>query len=51
MTDRELLESLIKKVNANQSQISNIELKMDQFIKEYKEMLYGYGRNGRKVSK
>ena len=51
MTDRELLESLMKKMIDNQSQLSNIELKMNLFIKEYKEILYGYGRNGKTSSK
>ena len=51
MTERELLESLLKKVTANQSQISNIELEIDQFVKQYKEMLYGYGRNDKYASK
>lgn len=40
MTERELLESLMEKSIANQSQISNIEFKMDQFIKEHKEIIY-----------
>lgn len=47
MTDRELLESLMKEVLANQSQIHNVEVKIDQFIKEQKDVLYGYGRNDR----
>jgi len=51
MTDRELLESLIEKVNTNQSQTNNIEIKMDQFAKEYKEMLYEYGQNCGKLAK
>lgn len=40
MTDRELLESFIEKSIANQSQINNIEFKIDQFIKEQKEIMY-----------
>lgn len=51
MTDRELLESLMKTITANQSQINNIECKIDQFIKEHKAVLYGYGRNDKYASK
>lgn len=43
MTDHELLEVLMEKMDANQSQINNVELKIDQFIKEYKEIMYEYG--------
>jgi hypothetical protein len=45
MTDRELLEVLVEKITVSQSQLSNIELKMDQMIKEQRDILYGYGRN------
>ena len=51
MTDRELLEFLIKEMSATQSQLSNIELKIAQFIKEHKAILYGYGQNDKYVSK
>ena len=39
MTDRELLEDLVKNSIANQSQINNIELKIDQIIKEHKAIM------------
>ena len=51
MTDRELLESLIEKMTATQSQISNIESKIDKFIKEYNNILCGYARNNKYASK
>lgn len=51
MTDRELLESLIEKMDVNQSQINNIELKLDQFIKQYNGIVYGYARNDKYESK
>ena len=51
MTDRELLESLLKEVATNQSQIRNVELKVDQFIKAQNDILYGYGRNDKYASK
>ena len=39
VTDRELLEDLVKNSIANQSQINNIELKIDQIIKEHKAIM------------
>ena len=51
MTDRELLEALVKKVSANEAQISNIESKIDKFVKQYNDVLYGYARNDKYASK
>lgn len=41
MTDRELLEAIMEKLAASEAKIT----KIDEFVEEYKEMLYGFARN------
>lgn len=45
MTERELLESIIEKLSANEAKLNTLELKIDKFVEEYKSLLHGYARD------
>lgn len=47
MTDHELLQSILEQLSTSQSHISELEAKVDEFVKEDKGRLYGFARNGR----
>lgn len=51
MTDRELLESLLEQITASQVKIDKLESKVNEFVKEDINRLYGFARNDKYPSK
>ncbi|GMB02136.1 hypothetical protein [Pelosinus sp. IPA-1] len=51
MTDRELLEVILEKITSSEARIITVESKLDGFITDYKNIVYGFGRDEKDESK